>query len=66
MLSITDVDKGGKKFCLVILSFPLLDNHDVLDSLHDVEPFNICAEFALLDLSKVEHILNHELEAERA
>ena len=64
MLSITDVDKGGKKFCLVILSFPLLDNHDVLDSLHDVKPLKICSEFALLDLRKVEHILDHELETE--
>ena len=39
--------------------------HYILDSLDDIELINILPKLALLNLSKVQHILYHELEAER-
>ena len=65
-LNVTDVDKVGWQLYLIVIGFSLLDHHHVLDSLHYVKLLKICSEFALLDLRKVKHVLDHKLETERA
>jgi hypothetical protein len=61
---LTDVQKGCKKVSFVVLSFPLLDNYHIFHRLNYVKLLHIGSEFALLDLGKVKHVLDHELEAE--
>ena len=44
----------------------MLDEHHIVDSSDNVKLFYVDPELTLLYLSKVEHVLNHELEAEGA
>ena len=64
--TLADVQKTCKKLCLIVFGFPFLYNYYVFHSLDDVELLDVDPKFALLDLGEVQHVLNHELEAERA
>jgi hypothetical protein len=61
-----NIDKSWEKLCLIVLCFPFLDHYHIFHSLDDVKLLHVDSEFALLDLGEIQHVLNHELEAERA
>ena len=66
IFSLFNIDKGCKKPCIIIGGFSLLDEHHIVDSSDNVKLFYVDPELTWLYLSKVEHVLNHELEAEGA
>jgi len=40
------------------MSLTLLDHHDLLDGLSDVESTNLFSEFASIDLSEGQHVID--------
>ena len=64
--TLADVQKTCEKLCIIVFGFPLLDNYYVSHCLDDVKLLDVNPKFALLDLGEIQHVLNHELEAERA
>ena len=61
-----NIDKSWEKPCLIVFCFPFLDDYHIIHSLDDVKLLHVDSEFALLDLGEIQHVLNHELKAERA
>ena len=66
MVLILDVHKCSMKPSLVVLCFSLLNYHHVVHCFHDIKLLNVDAEFPLLDLGEVEHVLDHKLKTEGA
>ena len=62
----TNVKECSVELCVLVTSFPLLYDHDIIDGFDNVKLLGVDPELALLDLGKVKHVLDQELKAKRA
>jgi hypothetical protein len=64
ILNVLNVDESCIKLGFVIQCLSLLNDHHILNCFDDIELIKVLPKLALLDLREVQHVLNHELEAE--
>jgi hypothetical protein len=56
----SNVEKSGPELNVVVECLPLLDNHDLLNCIDDVELHYVLSELARLDLGIVKQVLHDE------
>ena len=62
LIIVLDILEGGVEPIIVILGFPLLNQHHLFDSWDQVELIDVLAELTRLDLGIIQEVLNNESE----